>query len=162
MDRIFTPWRLQYLRAIHDGSGCVFCTALAAPDDARVYILDRGPDVFVILNIFPYSNGHVMVVPRRHVARLTDASPEARRNMIETAARCETILQRAYEPDGFNVGLNLGRAAGAGIAEHLHLHVVPRWDGDTNFSTVIGDTRFIPETPQQTYDRLAPLFRTAN
>lgn len=160
MDRIFTPWRLQYLTAIRDDQGCVFCEAQASGDDARVFILHRGPAAFVILNIYPYSNGHIMVVPNRHVGTLREARPEERHEMLDTAARCEEILQRAYNPDGLNLGVNIGRAAGAGIVGHLHLHVVPRWSGDTNFATVVGETRFIPETPQQTYDRLAPLFKT--
>ena len=161
MERLFTPWRLSYLQGIRDDARCVFCAATDAADDARVYILHRGATTFVILNIFPYSNGHIMVVPRRHVSSLAEASPAERHELIDTAARCEQLLQTAYQPDGMNMGINLGRAAGAGILGHLHLHIVPRWAGDTNFATVIGETRFIPETPRQTYDRLSPLFRTS-
>lgn len=161
MERIFTPWRLRYLQAIQDDATCVFCAAADAHDDARVFVLQRGASAFVILNIYPYSNGHLMVVPRRHVGSLSEASSTERHELLDTAARCEEILQEAYQPDGMNLGVNLGRAAGAGIPGHLHLHVVPRWSGDTNFATVVGETRFIPETPRQTYDRLSPLFRSS-
>ena len=159
MERIFTPWRLPYLKTIGDRDECIFCEAQAATDDAKMFILARGATAFVILNIYPYSNGHLMVVSKRHLGRLSEARAEERHEILDTASRCEEILQQAYQPDGLNIGLNLGRAAGAGIVGHLHLHIVPRWSGDTNFTTVVGDTRFVPETPQQTYDRLAPLFR---
>jgi ATP adenylyltransferase len=158
MEQIFTPWRLAYLTSDHTSDDCVFCSAVAPGEDERRLILRRSGSVYVILNLYPYSSGHLMVVPNRHVAGLSLATPEERGDMIETAAACEAILAGAYRPAGFNIGMNLGRAAGAGIAGHLHLHVVPRWDGDTNFATVLGGTRIIPETPEQTYRRLRPLF----
>ena len=141
-----------------DGEGCLFCDVFAAGDDHRAYILHRSQHAFVILNLFPYSNGHLMVVFNRHLATFAATSTEERGEMMDLATLCEAVLMESYQPDGLNVGLNLGRAAGAGVVGHLHLHVVPRWVGDTNFATVIGETRIIPEAPEQTYERLQPLF----
>jgi ATP adenylyltransferase len=136
-------------------AGCVFCEALAAGDDRRALILRRSPRAFLILNKFPYASGHVMVVVTRHVGTLEDATPgelgEAM-DMLQTAVRA---IGAAYKPDGYNVGANQGRVAGAGIVGHLHMHVVPRWNGDTNFMPVIGDTRVLPESLDTTYDRLS-------
>ncbi len=160
MERIYTPWRLAYLSGAGQGGECLFCAAPAHADEDAL-ILHRGEAAYVILNLYPYSSGHLMVVPVRHVARLAQATPAERGEIMETAARAEAILQDCYKPDGLNVGMNLGRAAGAGVAGHLHLHLVPRWSGDTNFATVIGDTRIIPETPDQTFARLVPLFAEA-
>ena len=119
-------------------------------EDREALILQRGKHVYVIINLYPYSNGHLMVVPNRQA--------EERRDLVDTAARCERILETSYRPEGMNVGLNMGAAAGAGVVGHLHVHLVPRWTGDTNFATVVGETRIIPETPDQTYARLGPLF----
>jgi ATP adenylyltransferase len=157
MERIFTPWRLAYLNRQQDGSACLFCAAPEERDDEAL-ILHRGRATYVIINLYPYSNGHLMVVPHRHLGRLSEATPAERSELIETTARCEEILRNSYHPEGLNVGLNLGAAAGAGVVGHLHLHLVPRWSGDTNFITAIGGTRIIPETPPQTFARLQPLF----
>lgn len=141
-------------------AGCVFCAALTAGDDRRALILQRGPQAFLLLNAFPYASGHVMAVVTRHVGVLEDATAEelgAAMGLVRTAVRA---LQSAYRPDGFNVGLNQGRVAGAGVLGHLHLHVVPRWNGDTNFMPVIGDTRVLPESLETTYDRLAAALRS--
>jgi len=160
MDTLFTPWRRDYLTGARDEGGCVFCEAAApSPDrDAERLVLHRRASLYVILNLYPYTSGHLMIVPNRHLARLDAATPDERRDLIETAALCERLLEQTYRPGGLNLGLNLGRAAGAGIVGHLHLHVVPRWEGDTNFATVIGGTRVVPETPAESYARLAPLF----
>jgi ATP adenylyltransferase len=137
------------------GDGCVFCRAGDGDDPLVVH---RGAGAFVILNLFPYNNGHVMVVPRRHIATLAEASPDELTELMVLVRDCERVLTAAYAPHGINVGLNLGRAAGAGVADHLHVHLVPRWNGDTNFMTVVADARVLPETLEQTAARLRPLF----
>ena len=142
--------------------GCVFCAALdragdGPPRDPSL-IVARGDTCFVILNLYPYSNGHVMVVTNRHIGSLAEASAAELGELMTMAQRAEAALTEAYRPHGLNLGINLGRPAGAGIPGHLHLHVVPRWDGDTNFMTVVGATRVVPETPPQTLERLVPIF----
>jgi ATP adenylyltransferase len=138
------------------GAPCIFCDALAAGDDRRALVLHRGESAFLILNAFPYASAHLMAAPRRHVAALEEAQPE------ELTA-CMTLLQASirairavYGPDGFNLGVNQGRVAGAGVLGHLHVHLVPRWAGDTNFMPVVGQTRVLPEDLETTYDRLRP------
>jgi ATP adenylyltransferase len=137
------------------GDGCVFCRA-ATGDDPLV--VKRGETTFVILNLFPYNSGHVMVVPKRHIASLADATPDELAEIITSVRDAERVLTTAYAPHGINVGLNLGRAAGAGVADHLHVHLVPRWNGDTNFMTIVADARVLPETLEQSAARLKPLF----
>jgi ATP adenylyltransferase len=142
-------------------AACFLCEAVAAstPEEERSrLVVHRGKRVFVILNRYPYTNGHVMVAPNAHAALLSDSDPGTREELIHTVARAETILKGAYSADGLNVGINFGSAAGAGLADHYHVHVLPRWKGDTNFMTVAGDVRVVPETPEQTLDRLRPLF----
>jgi len=154
MERLWTPWRLTYVtKAGPTTPDCIFCRAQAAGDDEPL-LVRQGTRAFVILNKFPYNNGHLMVVPRRHVARLTDLGPEELLELMTLAQAVERALVNLYRPDGFNMGLNLGRPAGAGIADHLHLHVVPRWVGDTNFMTVFDDTRVLPEELAQTATRV--------
>ncbi len=141
-------------------AACVFCSALAAGDDRRALILRRGRLAFLILNAFPYASGHLMAVVTRHVGTIESATAEElaeAMTLVQTATRA---LQTAYHPDGFNVGLNQGRVAGAGVVGHLHIHLVPRWNGDTNFMPVIGDTRVLPESLETTYDRLAATLST--
>ncbi len=164
MDRLWSPWRLAYVSASGDqpsSKPCIFCDARdAAGHDLVVF---RGLACYVILNLFPYNNGHLMVVPNRHVASLSDAPSSELSELMELTRSAETALREAYKPDGLNVGINLGRAAGAGIADHLHIHVVPRWAADTNFMTVVGEARVLPETLTETRDRLRPIFeRLAN
>ena len=145
--------------AVAASSGeCVFC---AAQDDKTPtsLILARAKACFVILNLYPYNNGHLMVVPKRHIATLAEASGEELAELMVLAQRAEIVLTEAYRPDGMNLGINLGRPAGAGVPGHLHLHLVPRWDGDTNFMTVVGSTRVVPEEPEQTIKRLSPIFQ---
>lgn len=137
---------------------CIFCGALgASPPPASV--LHRGARCFVILNKFPYNNGHLMVVPNRHVATLADMDPAELGELAALTRTAEMALTQAYSPHGLNVGINLGRAAGAGALGHLHVHLVPRWEGDTNFMTVVADTRVVPETPDTTAERLRPIFQ---
>jgi ATP adenylyltransferase len=136
-------------------AACVFCAALASGDDRRALILRRGQRAFLILNAFPYASGHLMAVVTRHVPSLEAATPEELAEAMSLIRSGTRALTAAYHPDGFNVGLNQGRVAGAGVVGHLHIHLVPRWGGDTNFMSVIGDTRVLPESLEATYDRLA-------
>lgn len=157
LERLWSPWRLAYVTGSGEPKGCVFCDAQAA-DEAAALVLFRGTACFVILNLYPYNNGHLMVVPNRHVATLTLATPEELAEMMRLTQAAEVVLGEAYRPQGLNVGMNLGRSAGAGIADHMHVHVVPRWAGDTNFMSVVGNVRVLPEDLEQTANRLRPLF----
>jgi ATP adenylyltransferase len=157
LDRLYTPWRLAYVTGVAKSSDCVFCAA-PATQDADPLIVLRGSTCFVILNLFPYNNGHLMVVPNRHIATLVDARPDELCEMMEMTRLSEMALREAFNPEGINVGINLGKAAGAGILEHLHIHLVPRWTGDTNFMTIIGQTRVLPQELPVTADRLRPIF----
>ena len=160
MDYLWTPWRSQYMKEAAGGklAECFFCEALAKKDDAKTLIVHRGRKNFIILNRFPYTSGHVMIVPYAHLAELSLCDAETLDEIMQLAKRMETILHKEYKPDGMNLGMNLGRAAGAGVAGHLHLHVLPRWIGDSNFMTVTGETRVHPEDLQTTYGRLAKAF----
>ncbi|HEY8714537.1 MAG TPA: HIT domain-containing protein [Candidatus Acidoferrum sp.] len=156
MDYLWSPWRYAYIAQVHDEKQpeCIFCDALARQDDAVTLIPYRGKKVFVILNRYPYTSGHVMIVPYAHVAELGLCDAEARGEMMELAARVEKVFASTYKPDGVNLGMNLGKAAGAGVAGHLHLHALPRWFGDTNFMTVAGETRVHPEELKITYEKM--------
>jgi ATP adenylyltransferase len=138
-------------------AACIFCEAGDPGADAPL-VVHRGTHAFVILNLFPYNNGHLMIVPRRHIAALAEATPDELLELITLTQRAEIVLADAYSPHGLNVGVNLGKAAGAGVADHLHIHVVPRWNGDTNFMTVVGTVRVLPETLDATAAKLRPLF----
>jgi ATP adenylyltransferase len=133
---------------------CAFCAALERPDCAENLVLSRGRKAFVILNMYPYTSGHLMVVPVEHQPSLEQLSPEVRAEMMELVTKCIEVLKEEYKPQGFNVGINIGTAAGAGIAEHVHIHIVPRWSGDTNFMSSLGQTRVLPERLEDTYKRL--------
>ena len=137
--------------------GCTFCAALD-PASPSTLVLFRGPTCFVILNLYPYNNGHLMVVPNRHVGTLAAATADELGELMDLTRRAEIALTEVYTPHGLNVGLNLGRSAGAGIVDHLHVHVVPRWDADTNFMSVVGNVRVVPEEIEQTARRLRPIF----
>lgn len=157
MERLWTPWRLGYVTtASKESPGCVFCDALAHDHETSLIVF-RGVSCFVILNLYPYNNGHLMVVPLRHVGRLAGLTTDELTEMMSLTRAVEMALQELYQPHGFNMGLNLGKPAGAGVLDHLHMHVVPRWNGDTNFMTVVGDTRVLPEELAQTADRLRPI-----
>jgi ATP adenylyltransferase len=145
---------MAYIGGARPASGCVFCNALASDDDRASVVVHRGEHAFLILNSYPYAPGHVMAVLNRHVGLLTDARPEELTDAMRLVQRAVSALPADYHADGFNVGLNQGRAAGAGIADHLHIHVVPRWTGDSNFITVLGDTRVLPEELHETWARL--------
>jgi ATP adenylyltransferase len=157
MDHLWSPWRLAYIIGGSASRGCVFCEALTS-DEAAPLIVHRGPTCFVILNLFPYNNGHLMVIPNRHIRSLTSATPDELCEMMELTRRAEIALTEAYAPHGMNMGINLGKPAGAGILDHVHMHIVPRWNGDTNFMTVVGETRVLPEELPVTADRLRPIF----
>ena len=158
MERLWTPWRLAYVSGSSDAGECIFCTALDT-DAAAPLIVFRGDTCFVILNLFPYNNAHLMIVPKRHIASLAALSTEERGEMMALAAVAEAAITEAYAPHGMNMGINLGKPAGAGVPGHIHLHVVPRWNGDTNFMSVIGQTRVLPEELPQTADKLRPIFQ---
>lgn len=160
MDQLFRPWRYAYVSATRSDQGCVLCRiAAGSPEgDRDRLVLGRRDHHFVVLNAFPYNTGHLMIVPYAHVATLADLAPGALGELAELAQRAEAALREAYRPEGFNLGMNLGVSAGAGIADHLHLHVLPRWAGDTNFMSVTGETRVLPEALQDTWTRLAGRF----
>jgi ATP adenylyltransferase len=151
MDHLWTPWRSTYMKTGKHGTGCIFCEAMAGNEDENKLIPFRGEHAFVILNRYPYTSGHLMIAPYAHISRLNEAGQPALEEIMHLARRAETVLEKAYRPDGINLGMNLGRAAGAGIAEHIHMHVLPRWTGDANFMTTVGDTRIIPESLGETY-----------
>jgi ATP adenylyltransferase len=166
MDYLWTPWRYRYITernddAPNDPAHCVFCTAAACPDDEKALVVYRGQHNFIILNRFPYTNGHVMVVPYAHFAMLEGLNAEAACEMMRLARDCERTLHELYHPDGLNLGMNIGKSAGAGVAEHIHLHVLPRWTGDSNFMTPIAETRILPEDLAITWQRLRAAFPAA-
>ncbi len=161
MDVLWSPWRYAYIKsnenqpADKDGSGCVFCKISEnSAHDEENYILHRAEFNFVILNIYPYISGHLMIVPFAHLADLDRAAKNITDELTDLTKRCQTALRETYQPHGFNIGINQGKAAGAGVAEHLHQHILPRWIGDANFMTTVGETRTIPENLRTTYDKL--------
>jgi ATP adenylyltransferase len=154
MDFLWTPWRYRYIADTTKDIGCIFCDAISANDDVKTQIVFRGEKTYIILNRYPYTTGHVMVVPYKHVSELSLAEPEALAEMMRLAQRVQAALEHIYHPQGYNLGMNLGRAAGAGVVGHLHLHVLPRWSGDANFMTVVGETRLEPEELSTTYEKL--------
>jgi ATP adenylyltransferase len=169
LDHLWSPWRLDYITGPKDKTGCVFCRhaeeARRSPgeggtqsDNPESLVLATGAHVYVVLNRYPYNNGHLMVVPYTHTSTLTGLDREELSELMLFTQRSEQALRDAYPPEGINVGINLGRAAGAGIEEHLHIHLVPRWHGDTNFMTVVGETRVLPEDLPSTARRLRPVF----
>jgi ATP adenylyltransferase len=154
MDYLWTPWRYQFVSQASQPGGCIFCRAVELGDDGRSLIAFRGRKNFIILNLYPYTTGHSMVVPYAHVPGLEQCDAETLGEMMTLARRLEVALKSLYHPQGFNVGMNLGRAAGAGVADHVHLHVLPRWAGDTNFMTTVAETRLEPEVVSVTYEKL--------
>lgn len=160
MKTLWTPWRMEYIEGEKDrNSGCIFCAAKEQPCSAQDLILYRDPALVVLMNRFPYANGHLLVAPARHLADLADLAAEEHTEIGAMLSRCTTILRRILKPDGFNIGLNLGQAAGAGLADHLHWHIVPRWPGDHNYMTILAEVRTIPEHIEKTFARLLPEFQ---
>jgi ATP adenylyltransferase len=158
MDHLWSPWRYQYVQKEKTGGGCVFCKAAAAQRDEENFVVHRALRNFVILNLYPYSTGHLMVVPYEHVNTLVEASRETLEEMMLLVQLSQRNLQAIYRPAGFNLGMNLGESAGAGIAEHIHMHVLPRWPGDTNFMTTVAETRVLPEDLKVTWRKLREAF----
>ena len=161
MLRLWSPWRSKYIASGVDSQaeGCVFCRIAANPDqDATNDVIHRGEHSFVVLNLYPYITGHLMVVPYEHTSELDSVAKETTDEMMDLTKRSQTALRAVYSPSGFNMGMNLGAAAGAGIADHLHIHLLPRWAGDTNFMTTVGESRVIPEALEVTYEKLCGKF----
>jgi len=156
LERLWAPWRLDYVTS-QQPEGCIFCRKLAADDDVANHVLYRGQHNALLLNTFPYNSGHLMVVAYAHVAELTELPPEARAEMMELAAIAAKALKQSLHCDGLNIGINVGQAAGAGISEHIHLHIVPRWQGDTNFMSTVFGTRVVPQSLEASYEQLVPI-----
>jgi len=154
MEHIWTPWRYAYVSTAEGAKGCIFCEKPAENNDEANYIVYRGKHCFIILNIFPYTSGHVMVVPYAHLDRLDKLPADAAQELIALTQRVETVFRQLYKPDGVNLGMNIGKAAGAGVAGHIHMHVLPRWVADANFMTVVGETRVLPEALDVTARRI--------
>ena len=159
MDYLWTPWRYAYITEPQGAGGCIFCEKLSEKNDDQTYIVHRGQHCYVCLNTYPYNNGHAMIVPYVHVDELDKLSPAAAAEMMSLTQKLEAVLRQLYRPDGINLGMNLGKAAGAGVAGHIHMHMLPRWVGDTNFMTVTAETRVLPETLETTYARMKQAFR---
>lgn len=158
MTHLWTPWRSKYIQEKKEPGQCVFCVAAASSNDRENLIVFRGEHNFVILNRYPYSTGHVMIAPYAHVSRLNQIEVAATAEMMELLRQGEEILQASYHCNGLNLGMNLGEAAGAGIEEHIHMHLLPRWYGDANFMTVVGNTRVLPELLDDTFAKLSGKF----
>jgi ATP adenylyltransferase len=155
MDRLWTPWRSAYMKENRNKSRCIFCDAASHPAaDEENLVVARGDLCFVMLNRYPYTSGHLMIAPYVHVSRLAGAPSETTAEIMAFTRRAEQVLESIYRPDGLNLGMNLGEAAGAGIEQHIHMHVLPRWKGDANFMTSVGQTRIIPEALEETYRKL--------
>ncbi len=161
MDRLWSPWRYDYIKSGSSGESvqpppCVFCSLQQSDtgDDESKFILHRAAHNFVVLNIYPYISGHLLIVPYAHIGELDAAPKETTDELMDLTKRCQTLLREVYRPHGFNLGMNLGRSAGAGVADHIHLHIMPRWTGDANFMSTIGETRVIPEDLATTYRKL--------
>lgn len=162
MDYIWTPWRYQYIKGADRKSGCVFCAIAASHDDRSHLIVHRGKSNFIVLNRFPYTSGHAMVIPYQHVGSLEQAAPDVLAEMMSLTQRLEGILRRVYEPSGINIGMNIGEAAGAGVAGHIHMHALPRWAADSSFMSVVCETRVLPEELSVTWERLRKAFQTTD
>lgn len=158
MKQLWSPWRMKYIENHIKEKGCVFCIAQAKTDGMENLIAFRGERAYVILNRYPYTSGHLMVIPFEHKPNLEELDPATRAEMMELTSRCTTVLKNIYKPQGFNVGVNIGEAAGAGVAAHVHIHIVPRWQGDTNFMSSVGETRVLPEALEDTYERVKAAF----
>jgi ATP adenylyltransferase len=152
MERIWAPWRMPYITGASNNSGCIFCPQERS--DKERLILARSSCSLLMLNRYPYTGGHMMVAPLRHTAELDSLTDEELLDLMHLLRKGRSLLQKVAKPDGFNIGINLGRAAGAGVEEHLHIHIVPRWNGDSNFMTVVGDLRVIPEALEAVYDQM--------
>jgi len=158
MEYITTPWREEYIKKVFKMKGCIFCQALKKKDDKQSFILYRGIHNFVLLNKYPYTPGHLMIAPYKHLSSIELAEKEATDEMTELLRRCLSLLRKQYNPQGFNTGMNIGQSAGAGVADHYHLHIIPRWSGDSNFMPLIGKTKVVLEDLHTSYDKLLSCF----
>ena len=158
MDFLFTPWRYAYVTAANHPGDCLFCGLVQSKNDEEVFIVHRAKYCFLILNAYPYTSGHIMVVPYEHVDQLQKLSTPAAEEMMALSQRLEGVIRELYHPDGINLGMNLGKAAGAGVANHIHMHILPRWFADVNFMTSVGETRVLPEDLKTTYKRIKSKF----
>jgi ATP adenylyltransferase len=161
LDRLWSPWRSEYIASAGDADAtiCLFCKLRDAPgNDEANFVLHRASHNYVVLNRYPYISGHLLIVPYEHVGELDLAAKATTDELMDLTKQCQTALREVYQPDGFNVGMNLGRSAGAGIADHIHIHILPRWAGDTNFMSTVGNTRVIPEDLAVTYQKLGGKF----
>ena len=154
MDYLWTPWRYAYVTAAEKTPGCIFCDLPKAGDDAKVRIVYRGRFCYIVLNTYPYTPGHAMIVPFSHLDELQKLPVEAAHEMMDLSQKMERVLRQLYTPDGVNLGMNIGKAAGAGVVGHIHMHLLPRWFADANFVSVIGETRILPESLEVTYERI--------
>jgi ATP adenylyltransferase len=156
MDRLWAPWRMKYIEGMSDSgkNACFLCAAAETADDRKALVFVRRPLAFAVLNHFPYNNGHALIVPTAHKGRMDDLTDDEMLALMTLSRDVIALYRRFFRPDGFNVGLNFGRAAGAGLPEHMHMHIVPRWTGDTNFMTVLGETKVIPQSLEDLYDRI--------
>jgi len=160
MEYISAPWRAKYVKNAPKMKGCVFCSATALENDQKAYILFRGVYNFIILNKYPYNPGHLMIAPFKHLDCLHKAEPEALWELMDLLQASLINLKTYYSPQGFNTGMNLGKSAGAGVADHYHMHIIPRWTGDANFMPLVGETKVVLETLEQTHEKLLPLFQS--
>ncbi|MCI0496486.1 HIT domain-containing protein [candidate division KSB1 bacterium] len=161
MDTLWAPWRIEYIKQAKE-PGCIFCTKPAQRQDKENFILYRGKTSFVIMNFYPYNNGHLMVVPFRHTSDITELNRDERLEMMDLLSACKEILKAAVSPHGFNIGMNLGEVAGAGVKDHLHFHIVPRWNGDTNYMPICGHTKVVSEGLMETWESLKKSFDKLN
>jgi len=158
MEVIFAPWRLEYILADKGGKGCIFCQMVSSRDEKEALVLHKTQHSIVAMNKYPYNNGHLMVAPKRHIPDLLSLSDAELLDLFATVQLCQAVLSERMRPDGFNIGINIGRTAGAGVDDHIHVHIVPRWEGDSNFMTTVSEVRVIPELLEKTFDRLRPGF----
>ena len=154
MDHLWSPWRYRYVSTASPSQACIFCAKSASSDDRANYVILRAQHNFVLLNLYPYTTGHLMIAPYEHVATLSEAHPDTLVEMMRLTQRSEQALRQVYKPEGINIGMNLGESAGAGVVGHIHMHVLPRWVGDASFMTSVAETRVLPEVLETTYDRL--------
>ena len=160
MEYIAAPWREEYVKKVFKMKGCIFCKAMKQKNDRECFILYRGKHNFILLNKYPYTPGHLMIAPNEHLDSIESAEKESTDEMIELLKKCLRILKEQYKPQGFNTGMNIGHSAGAGVADHYHLHIIPRWVGDSNFMPLVGKTKVVLQDLHTTYDRLLPHFQT--
>ena len=158
MERLWAPWRMVYIKKIDEEEGCIFCEKPKSKKDEENLILFRGERAFILMNLFPYNSGHLMVAPYKHTGNFGDLTDDEGNELFRLIKLSLDVLKEVLKPDGFNIGLNIGRTSGAGYEDHLHFHIVPRWNGDTNFMPIIADTKVIPEALEETYKALKPAF----